>query len=92
MCGLLWSLQKQFLEWFVLSVQVPESGKRYFVIADGGRGGGSAGDGGMPSDACGPEFIFEEGIKAYYSIYLPNGGHTTQELKVNTYAVGESVT
>ena len=69
-----------------------ESGKRYFVIADGGRGGGSAGDGGLPSDACGPEFIHEEGIKAYYSIYLPNGGHTTQELRVNTYAVGESVT
>ena len=69
-----------------------ESGKRYFVIADGGRGGGDAGDGGLPSDACGPEFIHEEGIKAYYSIYLPNGGHTTQELRVNTYAVGESVT
>jgi len=69
-----------------------ESGNRYFVIADGGRGGGDAGDGGNPRDACGPEFIFENGISAYYSIYLPNGGHTTQELKITTYGVGESVT
>ncbi len=69
-----------------------ESGNRYFVIADGGRGGGSTGDGGNPGNACGPEFIYENGITAYYSIYLPNGGHTTQELKITNYAVGESVT
>ena len=28
----------------------------------------------------------------YYSIYLPDGGHTTQELRVNVFEVGESVT
>ncbi|MGB1365833.1 MAG: hypothetical protein ACPH9F_04615 [Candidatus Poseidoniaceae archaeon] len=69
-----------------------ESGIRYFVIADGGRGGGGAGDGGNPSNACGPEFIHDNGISAYYSIFLPNGGHTTQELRITTYGVGESVT
>ena len=69
-----------------------ESGNRYFVIADGGRGGGPAGDGGNPRNACGPEFIHENGISAYYSIFLPNGGHTTQELMITNYGVGESVT
>ena len=66
-----------------------ESGNRYFIIADGGRGGGNAGTGG---NICGPEFIHQNGISAYYSIYLPNGGHITQELKITTYGVGESVT
>ena len=66
-----------------------ESGNRYFIIADGGRGGGNAGTGG---NICGPEFIHQNGISAYYSIYLPNGGHMTQELKITTYGVGESVT
>ncbi|MED5291221.1 MAG: hypothetical protein VX778_03240, partial [Candidatus Thermoplasmatota archaeon] len=62
-----------------------ESGNRYFIIADGGRGGGNAGTGG---NICGPEFIHQNGISAYYSIYLPNGGHMTQELKITTYGVG----
>ena len=66
-----------------------ESRNRYFIIADGGRGGGNAGTGG---NICGPEFIYQNGISAYYSIYLPNGGHMTQELKITTYGVGESVT
>jgi hypothetical protein len=63
------------------------SGKRYFVIADGGTG---TGDGAGAS--CGPQWIFDRGVTAYYSIYLPDGGHTTQELRVNVFEVGESVT
>lgn len=70
-----------------------QSGKRYFIIADGGVGNGdTGGETGGPIDACGPKDIFENGITAYYSIYLPNGGHTTQELRVNVFEVGESVT
>jgi len=69
-----------------------ESGKRYFVIADGGTGSGSAGNGAGPANACGPKYIYQNGISAYYSIYLPNGGHMTQELRITDYAVGESVT
>ena len=65
-----------------------ESGKRYFVLTDGGTGTSSTGSGGQ----CGPEYIHERGIYAYYTIYLPNGGHTTQKLQVIDYAVGESVT
>jgi hypothetical protein len=63
------------------------SGKRYFVIADGGTG---TGDG--VGASCGPQWIFDRGVTAYYSIYLPDGGHTTQELRVNVFEVGESVT
>ena len=63
------------------------SGKRYFVIADGGTGTGNG-----AGRSCGPEWIFDRGIPAYYSIYLPDGGHTTQELRVNVFEVGESVT
>ncbi len=63
------------------------SGKRYFVIADGGTGTGNG-----AGKNCGPEWIFDRGITAYYSIYLPDGGHTTQELRVNVFEVGESVT
>ncbi|MDP6223431.1 MAG: hypothetical protein QGF34_00015 [Candidatus Poseidoniaceae archaeon] len=63
------------------------SGKRYFVIADGGTGTDS-GNGAF----CGPEWIFDRGVTAYYSIYLPDGGHTTQELRVNVFEVGQSVT
>ena len=62
-----------------------ESGKRYFIGVDGGTDDGPGGD------ECGPEFIHDEGIIAYYTIYLPFGGHTTQELKVTTFGVGESV-
>jgi hypothetical protein len=63
------------------------SGKRYFVIADGGVGIGNG-----AGTNCGPKYIFDNGISAYYSIYLPNGGHLTQEFRVNTFAVGESIT
>ena len=42
--------------------------------------------------SCGPQWIFDRGVTAYYSIYLPDGGHTTQELRVNVFEVGESVT
>ncbi len=62
-----------------------ESGKRYFIGVDGGTDAFPAGD------QCGPNFIENEGIVAYYTIYLPFGGHTTQELRVTTFAVGESV-
>ena len=63
------------------------SGKRYFVIVDGGTGTGNG-----AGRACGPEWIFDNGVTAYYSIYLPNGGHTTQEFRVNVFEVGVSVT
>ena len=70
-----------------------QSGKRYFIIADGGVGSGmTGGETGGPNNVCGPKDIFENGITAYYSIYLPNGGHTTQELRMNVFEVGESVT
>jgi len=69
-----------------------QSGKRYFIIADGGEGSGmNGGENGGDVDACGPKDIFEKGITAYYSIFLPNGGHTTQELQVNLFEVGESI-
>ena len=64
------------------------SGKRYFVIIDGGVGSGATGGG----DNCGPKYIFDNNIPAYYSIYLPNGGYSTQDFRVNTFAVGESIT
>jgi len=62
------------------------SGKRYFVGVDGGT------DIQPNGDECGPNFINNEGIVAYYTIYLPFGGHTTQELRVTTFGPGESVT
>ena len=65
-----------------------ESGKRYFVVTDGGTGTSLNGNGGQ----CGPEFIYNNGIYAHYTIYLPHGGHTTQKLQIVNYAVGESVT
>ena len=70
-------------------IEEPESlvsGKRYFIGVDGGTDANAGGA------ECGPEFIHDEGIVAYYTIYLPYGGHTTQELKVTTFGVGESVT
>ena len=71
-------------------IRIPDtlvSGKRYFVIVDGGVGTGN----GVGAN-CGPEYIFDNNIPAYYSIYLPNGGYSTQEFRVNTFAVGESIT
>ena len=71
-------------------IELPDtlvSGKRYFVIVDGGVGTGNG-----AGSNCGPEYIFDNNIPAYYSIYLPNGGHMTQEFRVNTFAVGESIT
>lgn len=71
-------------------IELPDtliSGKRYFAIVDGGVGIGNG-----IGDTCGPKYIFDRGIPAYYSIYLPNGGHMTQEFRVNTFAVGESIT
>ena len=65
-----------------------ESGKRYFVVTDGGTGTSSNGGGAE----CGPEYIYDRGIHAYYTIYLPHGGHSIQKLQVIDYAVGESVT
>lgn len=61
------------------------SGKRYFVGVDGGT------DANANGDQCGPNFINNQGIVAYYTIYLPFGGHTTQELRVSTFGPGESV-
>ena len=71
-------------------IELPDtlvSGKRYFVVVDGGVGTGNG-----VGKNCGPEYIFDNNIPAYYSIYLPNGGHMTQEFRVNTFAVGESIT
>ncbi|MBF14074.1 MAG: hypothetical protein CMA97_00970 [Euryarchaeota archaeon] len=65
-----------------------ESGKRYFVNTDGGTGTGTTGSGGQ----CGPSHIYDDGLTAYYTIYLPFGGHSTQELRITNYGVGESVT
>jgi hypothetical protein len=62
-----------------------ESGKRYFIGVDGGTDAGPGGD------ECGPQYIHDQGIQAYYTIFLPFGGHTTQELRVTTFGPGESV-
>ena len=62
-----------------------ESGKRYFIGVDGGT------DDRPWGDECGPQYIHDEGIQAYYTIFLPFGGHTTQELRVTTFGPGESV-
>ena len=60
---------------------------RYFVIADGGTGTGNG-----AGTSCGLRMdLRQRCYSTHYSIYLPNGGHTTQELTVTTYAVGESV-
>tara|TARA_B100001559_G_C16462366_1_gene604777 strand:- start:157 stop:759 length:603 start_codon:yes stop_codon:yes gene_type:complete len=63
------------------------SGKRYFIVADGGTGTGNG-----AGTFCGPQWIFDRGVPAHYSIYLPFGGHITQEFRVNQFAVGNSVT
>jgi len=62
-----------------------ESGKRYFIGVDGGTDATPGGD------QCGPQYIHDQGIQAYYTIFLPFGGHTTQELRVTTFGPGESV-
>ena len=67
--------------------EILESGKRYFVVTDGGTGTGPTGNGVQ----CGPKWIYDRGLTAYYSIYLPFGGQSTQDLTINEYGVGESV-
>ncbi len=62
------------------------SGKRYFIIADGGTGTGNG-----VGTSCGPKWIYDRGVTAYYSIYLPFGGHISQEFRVTHFQVGESV-
>ena len=70
-------------------IEEPDSlgaGKRYFMGVDGGT------DANPNGDQCGPKFIHDRGIVAYYTIFLPFGGHTTQELRALTLGPGESVT
>jgi len=68
------------------TVTTLESGKRYFFGIDSGTNDVVTGD------HCGPNWIEERGITATFMINMPNGGVTTQILKVTDLTVGASVT
>lgn len=68
------------------SVTELESGKRYFFGID-------AGTNDLPGGAhCGPNWIHQRGITATLMVNMPNGGISTQILKVSDLEVGASVT
>ena len=68
------------------SVSSLESGKRYFFGIDSGTNTNVGGA------HCGPNWIEARGITATFMINMPDGGVTTQILKVNDLTVGASVT
>ena len=63
-----------------------ESGKRYFFGIDSGTNDNVGGT------HCGPSWINARGITANFMINMPNGGVTTQILKVTDLTIGASVT
>jgi hypothetical protein len=68
------------------SVSTLESGKRYFFGIDGGTNT-------QPNGAhCGPSWIESRGITATFMINMPDGGVTTQILRVSDLTIGASVT
>ena len=68
------------------SVSSLESGKRYFFGIDSGTNTNVGGA------QCGPNWIEERGITANFMINMPDGGVTTQILKVTDFTIGASVT
>jgi hypothetical protein len=68
------------------SVTSLESGKRYFFGIDSGTNTQTGGA------HCGPNWIEARGITATFMINMPDGGVTTQILKVSDLTVGASVT
>ena len=63
-----------------------ESGKRYFFGIDSGTNSNVGGA------QCGPNWIEQRGITANFMINMPDGGVTTQILKVTDFTIGASVT
>ena len=68
------------------TVTTLESGKRYFFGIDSGTNDNVGGA------HCGPNWIEERGITANFMINMPDGGVTTQVLKVTDLTIGASVT
>ena len=68
------------------SVSSLESGKRYFFGIDSGTNTNVGGA------QCGPNWIEQRGITANFMINMPDGGVTTQILKVTDLTIGASVT
>jgi len=68
------------------TVTTLESGKRYFFGIDSGTNDNVGGA------HCGPNWIEERGITANFMINIPDGGVTTQVLKVTDLTIGASVT
>jgi archaellum component FlaG (FlaF/FlaG flagellin family) len=79
--GSIWEVGQQ-----PTSVTTLESGKRYFFGIDSGTNA-------QPNGAhCGPNWIEARGITATFMINMPDGGVTTQILKVTDLTIGASVT
>ena len=78
--GSIWEVGQQ-----PTSVTTLESGKRYFFGIDSGTNTNVGGA------HCGPNWIEARGITATFMINMPDGGVTTQILKVNDLTVGASV-
>ena len=78
--GSIWEVGQQ-----PTSVTTLESGKRYFFGIDSGTNTNVGGA------HCGPNWIESRGITATFMINMPDGGVTTQILKVNDLTIGASV-
>ena len=78
--GSIWEVGQQ-----PTSVATLESGKRYFFGIDSGTNTNNGGA------HCGPNWIESRGITATFMINMPDGGVTTQILKVNDLTIGASV-
>ena len=79
--GSIWEVGQQ-----PTSVTTLESGKRYFFGIDSGTNDNVGGA------QWGPHWIEARGITATFMINMPDGGVTTQILKVTDLTVGASVT
>ena len=79
--GSIWEVGQQ-----PTSVTTLESGKRYFFGIDSGTNSNVGGT------HCGPSWIEARGITATFMINMPDGGVTTQILKVTDLTIGASVT
>jgi hypothetical protein len=79
--GSIWEVGQQ-----PTSVPTLESGKRYFFGIDSGTNTNIGGT------HCGPSWIESRGITATFMINMPDGGVTTQILRVSDLSIGASVT
>ena len=78
--GSIWEVGQQ-----PTSVTTLESGKMYFFGIDSGTNDNVGGA------HCGPNWIEARGITANFMINMPNGGVTSQTLKVTDLTIGASV-